>query len=310
MTDPKYAIDTDHGRYYEHPNYPGRRFVSITNVLDSIAKPALVPAAVKITAETAVDLVPEIVASARVPECKPKRVADECGRCTPCMVKRIKRQHTNVWEHAADTGTLIHRVAEAHVTGAELSLSAEEWEQAQPYLDQYLKFLDDYEVNITQHVEAAELTVCHPELGLAGTLDVMLHLPLDGYIQGKVKRLTGGARSLWVVDLKTSMTKPVDTVYESYPLQLTAQRFAREAWLPDGSIIPMPKGIKGTAILNLRPDAYAFIPVPSGQAEWDAYQGFLTGTRWLHQDVHKTLRPVDPRGRTIPKPDRRKRKAA
>src|SRR5690606_10228320 len=168
VTDPKYAIDTDHGRYYEHPNYPGRRFVSITNVLDSIAKPSLVPAAVKITAETAVDLVPEIVASARVPECKPKRVADECGRCTPCMVKRNTPQHTNVWEHAADTGTLIHRVAEAHVTGAELSLSAEEWEMAQPYLDQYLKFLDDYEVDITQHVEAAELTVCHPELGLAG----------------------------------------------------------------------------------------------------------------------------------------------
>ena len=61
MTSPVHAHDTDNGRYYTHPQ-TGEQLVSITNVLSSIAKPALVPAAVKITAETAADLVPLLVA--------------------------------------------------------------------------------------------------------------------------------------------------------------------------------------------------------------------------------------------------------
>ena len=84
---------------------------------------------------------------------------------------------------------------------------------------------------------------------------------------------------------------------------------AAEAWLPDGSVIPMPKGIVGAAILNLRADTYEFIPVPSGLPEWTAYRGFLTGTQWLHQDVSKGLRPITPSGRAKPSP-RATRKAA
>lgn len=298
MTSPKYAVDTDHGRYYQHPNYPDRQFVSITNVLDSIAKPALVPAAVKITAETAAQMLPQLVASALIRECKPKRVADECTRCTPCVIKAIKRQHKNVWEHAADTGTLVHRHSEAHLTGEELAVTDEEYALVQPFIDQYLRFLSDFEVDITKHIEAAELTVATPHLGLAGTLDVMAWLRLDGYTEGKVKQLPEGERALWVYDIKSSLTKPADTIYESHPLQLAAQRHGKECWLPDGSIRPMPRGITGAAILNLRTDSYEFIPVPSGDAEWTAYQGFLAGTKWLHTDPAKGLRPVGPSGRS------------
>lgn len=310
MTSPKQAFDTDHGRYYSHPAHPGKQFVSITNVLSSIAKPALVPAAVKITAETAVDLLPTLVASALVKACNPKRVADECGRCTPCLTKAIKRQYKVQWEYAADNGTLVHHHAWAHLTGEQVAATDEELERVEPFIGQYLRFLADFDIDITRHIEAAELTVAHPALGVAGTLDVLAYLRLDGYLDGKVKQLPDDRRALWVYDIKTSLTKPADTIYDEQPLQLAAQRHATECWLPDGSIVPMPRGIVGGAILNLRQDAYEFIPVPCGQPEWKAYQGFITGTQWLHQDHAKALRPVQPSGRIKAKATRARKTAA
>jgi hypothetical protein len=296
MTNPKHAHDTDHGRYYSHP-VTGQQLVSITNVLDSIAKHSLVPWAAKVTAEKALDMLPMLVAAGRIPECKPKRVADECGRCTPCLVKTIKREIKVVRETAADLGSRIHDHAEAHLTGRAIMRD----EDVEPYLAQYLRFLADFDIDVTKHIEAAELTVAHPALGLAGTLDVMAWLRLDGFIQGKVKQLPADERALWIYDVKTSSSKAPDVLYNEQPLQLAAQRHAQEAWLPDGSVIPMPKGIVGTAILNLRVDSYEFIPVPSGIEEWAAYRGFLTGTQWLHQDVVKSLRPITPRGTAKPK---------
>lgn len=292
MTSPKHARDTDNGRYYTHP-VTGQQLVSITNVLDSIAKPALVPWAAKVTAEKALDMLPILVASRLLPECKPKRVADECGRCTPCVLKTIKREVKVVRETAADLGTRVHDHAEAHLTGRQIMADPE----VEPFMKSYLQFLTDYDIDITKHIEAAELTVAHPDLGLAGTLDVMAWLRLDGLAEGKVKRLPGDERALWIYDVKTSATKPADTLYDEQPLQLTAQRNGKEAWLPDGSVIPMPRAIVGTAILNLRVDSYAFIPVPSGIEEWKAYRGFLTGTHWLHQGVAKGLHPITPTGR-------------
>lgn len=294
MTSPKFAHATDdHGRYYRHPEHPGREFISITNVLDSIAKPALVPWAAKITAEKALDLMPAYVAAALIPPCKPKRVADECSRCLPCLHKTTKREVKVVRETAADLGTRVHDHAEAHLTGRALPEDPE----VAPFLAQYLRFLSDFEIDITQHIEAAELTVCHPEHGYAGTLDVMGHLRLDGNLAGlKPKKLPGDERALWVWDIKTSSTKADDVLYDEQPLQLAAQRHAKEVWLPDGTIAPMPP-TKGAAILNLRTDSYAFIPVPSGPEEFAAFRGFIAGQSWLHTDQAKACTPITPSGR-------------
>lgn len=293
MTSPKYAGDTDHGRYYTHPAHPGRTFISITNVLDSIAKPVLVPWAAKITAEKALDLMPQMVAAALIPECKPKRVADECGRCLPCLHKATKREVKVVRETAADLGTRVHDHAEAHLTGRKIMADPE----VAPFLHQYLRFLDDFEIDITRHIEAAELTVCHPQHGYAGTLDVAAWMRLDGNLSGlKPKKLPGDDRALWIYDIKTSSTKAADVLYDEQPLQLAAQRNAKEAWLPDGSVVAMPPAT-GTAILNLRIDDYAFIPVPSGPDEFAAFRGFIAGQSWMHGDRAKACHPITPSGR-------------
>ena len=292
MTSPKYAGDTAHGRYYSHPEHPGREFISITNVLDSIAKPALVPWAAKVTAEKALDLMPQYVAAALITPCKPKRVADECQKCLDCLHKTTKREVRVVRDTAADLGTRVHDYAEAHLTGRELP----DDDEVVPFVEQYLRFLADFEVDLDRDVEAAELTVCDPRHGYAGTLDALIRLRLDGSLAGKPKKLPGDERSLWCIDTKTSTTKSDDVIYPEQPLQLAAQRHAKEMWLPDGSIRPMVP-VKGTAILNLRTDSYALIPVPSGTDEITAFRGFITGQTWMHQDKAKGCAPITPSGR-------------
>ena len=58
----------------------------------------------------------------------------------------------------------------------------------------------------------------------------------------------------------------------------------------------MPRAT-GTAILNLRKDDYALIPVPAGPAEFTAFKGFITGQSWLHRDLAKECHPITPTGR-------------
>lgn len=297
MTSPKHANDTDHGRYYTHPA-TGEQLVSVTNVLSTaVAKPALVPWAAKITAEKALDLLPAFVNAALVEPCSPRRVADECGTCTNCLVKAAKREVNVVKEKASDLGTRVHAHAEAHLTGAQI----EPDEEVEPYLEQYLRFLADFEVDLAKHVEAAELTVANPRLGVAGTLDLLLHLRLDGRsTDGTVKQLPKDGRALWLIDIKTSATKPAHTTYPEMALQLTALRNATEMWLPDGSTAPMVT-VKGCAVLNLRTNDYALIPLPAGTPEWVAYKGLLAGTAWLHGDHTKDAPRVDPAGKPVAK---------
>ena len=294
MTSPRHANDTDQGRYYTHPT-TGAELVSVTNVLSTcVAKPALVGWAAKITAEKAADLVPALVASALIPECKPKRVADECGRCTPCVIKTIKREVTIVREKASDLGSRIHAHAEAHLTGKPIDHD----DEVAPYLAQYLRFLNEWDVDLTRDVEAAELTVAHPEKWLAGTLDLLIRLRPG---PGQDKRLL-------IVDIKTSATKPADTVYDEMALQLAALRHCTEMWLPNDTVVPMVEGITGGAVLNLRADDYALIPLPTGEETWTAYQGLLEGAHWLHRQPVKDARPVGVDGQPIPKRTRATRK--
>lgn len=296
MTSPKHAADTDNGRYYIHPK-TRQQLVSVTNVLSTcVAKPALVGWAAKITAEKAADMLPVLTASFLIAECKPKRVADECGRCTPCVVKTIKREVTIVRDKASDLGSRIHAHAEAHLTGQELP----DDEEVAPYLAQYLRFLDEWDVDLDTDVEAAELTVAHPELWLAGTLDLLIRLRPG---PGREKRLL-------IVDIKTSATKPADTVYDEMALQLAALRHCTEMWLPNDDIVPMAQGITGGAVLNLRTDDYALIPLPTGDEPWKAYRGLLDGAHWLHTQPVKTARPIGVDGEPIAKPTRAKKTAA
>lgn len=292
MTSPKHAEATAKGRYYTRPG-TGERLISVTNALSTgCAKPALVPWAAKIAAQYAIDNLPGLVARTRT---------DRDG-----AYKSIRDQVTVARDKAADLGSRIHALAEAHVTGAAVADDPE----AAPYVKQYERFLADFDIQLDRDVEAAELTVADPSAGWAGTADLHVRLPLDGFIPGMAtNRVDDPAqRGLWVVDLKTSATRPAASVYGEYALQLTALRTAKEAWLPNGEIIPAPRPIVGTAILNLRRSTYELIPLPSGTQERAAWLGVLELAKWMHSVGHDIaggeFRPITPSGHAKPKRER------
>ncbi len=300
MTSPRHAEATAQGRYYTHPT-TGQRLVSVTNVLSTgVAKPALVPWAAKVTAEHVMNNLPSIVARSRT---------DREG-----VLRDIKAQVKVTRDKAADLGTRIHALADAHVTGRQVAWEDGD-EQAEPFVKQYIAWLADFGVDSQTDIIAAELTVASPTEGWAGTLHLIVTLPI-GWDESKQSAypLERGQRLPWMVDLKTSATRPAVSVYAEYAMQLTALRSAREMWLPDDTVVPIERGVVGTAVLNLRQSTYELIPVPSGPAELAAWHGALALTKWAHGTGNDItggeFRPVTPTGRAKPKTTRTRKAAA
>lgn len=279
MTSPRRAESTAKGRYYRHP-VTAASMISVTNVISTcVAKPALVPWAAKIAATWAVEQWPALTARMRT---------DRDG-----VLADIKSQVTVARDKAADLGSRIHAAAEAHILGHQGIGDPE----VAPYLEQYETFLTDWGIDLTQHVHAAELTVADPTRGYAGTLDLLIHLPLDGFIEGQVRYVEPGAPwPLWVVDIKTSATRPRASGYDEYVLQLAALRYARETWLPDDTTAPMPR-IAGGAVLNLRKGSYALIPVDASPHAHRAFLAALDVAKWAHTRGSFEP-PVDAPGKT------------
>lgn len=298
MTSPRHAEATALGRYYTHPQ-TGQKLISVTNVLSvAMAKPALVPWAAKIVAEHAMDNLPTVVAGSRTDR--------------DATLRALKAQVTVARDKAADLGTRIHALGDAHVTGRQLAVEEGD-DQAQPFVEQYLAFLADFSVDLDRDIIAAEQTVANPALGYAGTLDIILELPIgcetkpDGSVQ--TYPLPEGERLPWMVDLKSSSTRDSTSIYPEYALQLTGLRKCRESWLPDDTAQPITSGVVGTAVLNLRRSTYALIPVPSGDREWLAFRGALNTAQWVHSNPIGDCRPVQPNGRRIEKQTRTRKTA-
>lgn len=258
MTDPTFAgTMPGRGRYYFHPNGQ-EQWPSVTNVLDtSISKPALVPWAAKITAQKAWQVLPQMVKASRSLEAR------------ETLTKEIKGEVRIAKDMAADLGSRVHALAEAYVLGKPMGEDPE----AQPFVDQVLRFYSDFGINPERDIEAAEATVINRRVGYAGTGDLWVWLNLDG------------TRRLWLIDYKTSLTRAVNSVYPEYGMQLAAIAKADTFLLDDGTEVPAPGPIHGTAILNLRTKDYGLWRMPYDgdvNAAFNAFKGALTNTKYLH----------------------------
>lgn len=271
MADPRHSRDTANGRYYEDPK-SGELLISVTNALNALAKPALAPAAAKVTAEYCMAQLPRAVKASRTP-------AD-----AEAFLKAAKAEHKNVWESRAGIGTRVHVQAEAHALGKPIA----EDEDAAPFIDQYRKFLADAGVNLAEDVEAVEVTVLHRTARYAGTADLWLWLRSEFH---------GMPPGLWLIDIKTSLTKPPSAFYRDHVLQLAGLRFAEVALAPDDSEHEVPE-FAGAAILNLRQDRYGFIPSPSDEAAHAAFCHLVNASYYLHGLDLKPHKPVNPWKRT------------
>src|ERR1700738_225595 len=101
---PRWARETDNGRYYVAP-IDGVLVPSCTNVISQLGKPALVPAAVKVTAEYVLEHLP---AAGRA-------VLDPVSR--EAFLKRVKAVYREVWDERRDLGSRVHAHAEAENLG-------------------------------------------------------------------------------------------------------------------------------------------------------------------------------------------------
>lgn len=253
MTQPKHARDTERGRYYTDPA-GGPDLVSVTNVIDTaVHKRALIGWAVKLTVGHFLDGWDAI---------GPRLAEDRAA-----VTKEAKAVHEDVREAAADLGDRVHDAAQARVLGAPVADDVE----VAPYVGQLDVWLAAWRVNIAKHVVATEITVLHRRLGYAGTADLIIWLP------------TGprGRLQMWLIDYKSSATRPAKSVYPENTLQLAGLRYAETVLLPDDSEEPMPR-IERTGVLNLRAGSHALVPMPAGRDAFRAFRGALETTKWLH----------------------------
>ncbi|MEU8760700.1 hypothetical protein [Streptomyces sp. NPDC048659] len=254
MTSPKYARDTERGRYYSDPA-GGPDLVSVTNVIDTAVNKshALIPWGVKVTVEHVLDHLDAVTV----------RAADD----RPTLTRELKALHREAKERAADLGDRVHAAAEGHVLGAPVADDAE----VRPYLLQLKIWLTSWGINLREHVVATEVTCFHRRLGYAGTADLMVWLPTG----------PGGRLELWLIDYKSSATRPAKSVYPENTLQLAALRYCETVLLPDDTDAPMPR-IEKAGVLNLRSRSHALVPMPADRTAHRAFRGALENTKWLH----------------------------
>lgn len=257
---PKLAVPTKKGRFYRHPNRPDVLYLSVTNALSVINKPALVGWAARTVAEEAMANLPSLIRNSRSPA---KRAE---------AIDRLRGRPYAKRDAAADLGSRIHAAAEDHALEKPGAVD----DDVRPFLEQYVRFRDDFQ----PEYEASEATVAHHDLLYAGTLDAIV--------------VIGGRRLM--VDYKTSSTRPVDSIYDEYLCQLAAYRYAQSLWLPDGSEEPVPQ-VDGCAVLNIRANDYALIEVDADEAAFEAFQAAIALSRWMstRSDMDKpaAMRPLE-----------------
>jgi hypothetical protein len=266
VTDPKYARATDNGRYYEDPQ-DGAMVPSVTNVLSEWAKVALPPSAAKITAEYIMDHLPKAV-----------RASLRQGT-REAFLKEAKAEYKNIWEYKRDLGTVVHEHAEARILGRPIPPD----ERVDPFIDKYLKFLADFNVDIEHDIESTEITVFgRSELRYGGTADLWVNL----------RHLPRGMRKgRWLLDFKSSLSQPASAKYRENFLQLAALRHADVAVLPDDSEVKVPE-FAGAAVLNLRQKSYGFIPLPADEAAHQAFLSMIGVASFAHALDMKPYKPI------------------
>lgn len=255
MSAPKRSVPTKKGRYYTDPQNTAARYVSVTNVIDTLNKPALVAWAAKTVAEEAVANVVQLVKMSRTDK--------------PAAVSWLKGKPYETRDAAAKLGSRVHDLAEQRALGHDLG---EIEPDAAAMVEQYLAF----EADFAPVFEATEATVVNRTHGYAGTLDALVRIPVLG-------------DRLLVLDYKTGKSGP----YPEWGMQLAAYAAAEALWLPDDSEVPVPP-VDGGAVLRLRPDGYALYEYDlTGML--DIFLSLLTVTRWHHSDNETAISgPVIP----------------
>lgn len=253
MSNPATAITNPDDGTRDYPYPPtGELFTSVTTVLNGTeGKPWLPGWAAGIAAGYAVD---NLDGLARIKAVKGRGEAVKLAGSEAERIRNIKR----------DTGGYVHDVAEALVLwqaspeghGRDLVLPAlPEHLEGAYYDDEPVEFVSDWMIegflnwvaDYSPRWLAAEMTVFHPGLRVAGTLDGIVELPGLGI--GRSGRFVPGHGVTPCVDVKTGKHLSV-----TWPEQIAIYRHSPECLLRLGNeLYPTPLTDCG-AVLHLRPE--------------------------------------------------------
>lgn len=273
MTQPKYATETETGRFYNIPGYEHVTHRSVTNIINSLSKPALYAAYAKRAGLRAVEQ-----------EMEWHAVQQEQGdeEAAKWIAKAMKEYSA----YAANMGSAVHFCCECfdeHVMVIEGEAVLDEWlieyvvahwanklseyqwtvdrnvEQVRKHVTQYARFIAEHDVTFIDR----ERTVANPEYGYAGTLDAVVQLE--------------GEALCAVLDIKTG------GVYkESVPLQLASYRYATHEVHGDVTK-PRTYTIGSGYVLQLKPQSYNLYPVECGQDVFESFLATVKVWEWMHE---------------------------
>lgn len=268
------------GYYADHET--GDRLRSVTTILSGgVPKPALIFWSAGLAADTALEMIPALVAASRDPE----HLAEHR--------KWIAAAHTRKKEERAEVGHAVHAIIESRLLGtplpAMIEVNGEQWALTGPELAPYLANFTRFEQEWQPDWQASEMVVANPTIGYAGTLDYLIagtgrigdalrahgyDVPANRLIMGDTK--TGGD---WITPEDGGDPHPrilssghVHGVYPEAGLQMSAYAHAEVCWLRDGSRVPMPAVAPVGVILHLRPEGYNLYPARCGDMEFTYFR--------------------------------------
>lgn len=267
------------------------QFWSVTTVLNAQAKEGLVYWSAEETALAAIHSRKTFLAMLEEHE---EKDAACLHRSTKCEVVKwladARFRRPPGMRSATDLGTAIHDACEKYaLTGHRPEVDAE----VAPFLDRFDSWLQRF----SPVYRATEVTVYHPELGYAGTLDALLEI--DG-----VRYIADYKSTRNEVDSKGQPTRPYA---ETVALQLAAYRHAKHAaiWRPRrmekfrrryyllspaerAMAQPVPEVDTGL-VIHITPAACEAYPIVCDEAVFEAYLAVQDGARWLFQDSKRVM---------------------
>lgn len=296
-------IPARQGNGYYADHLTGDRLRSVTTILSGgVPKPGLVHWAGNMCTDSAIEVLPQLVAASRFPE-----QLEELRRW-------IRKAHTRKKDERAEVGSAVHAIIEARILGttppASVKVGEEEWAldgpELAPFVANFLRFEQEWSPEWT----ASEMVVANPVDGYAGTLDYTIAangpigraLLAGGYAVDLAHDLMGDTKTGGDWDRQTAAGH-VHGVYPEAGLQMSAYRNASVAWLRDGSRVPMPPTAEVGVVLHLRPEGYRLYPARCGDLEYAYFRHAQMVDEWSSRiSSAKADAPVIGKALVVPAP--------
>lgn len=269
------------GGYYldEHT---GEKLRSVTTILSQgMPKEPLIYWAANLTAETALENLPDLVKRSR----NPKTLKE--------AYDWLRAAHTRKRDARADIGSAIHNLIEAKVLGEPISPDLLDDPEMSRYLDHFLAFIEDFEVEFV----ASEMVVANYTDHYAGTLDYLLRSAKIIALINQMYELLLPLDTILMGDTKTGGELDEKGVWPEAGVQMSGYRKCEYGWLRDGSRVPLPATAEIGVVLHLRPAGYRLIPVRCGVEIFGAFL-HAQGVAHFTSRVSKTVvgAPLHPGG--------------